>query len=292
MEFPRARLENRVHIAAAVAALAGVIERGLDLELLNDVRIGERDVGGLRHVVVSRADAFDQVVVVVLALAIDNYANIAAAKLGGGVQIALRPGRQGEQLFEVLGCQGKLADRGRIDSLARGGAGGFDLLHFGLDFNLLEHPERCYSGAHPGGLGHTHADVGELPFLEAGAAHRNGVGPGGQQRSGERAVGIGLRGTRHNAGVLVNDADLCVGHHGACGILHRSRDCPRGTALRKGQRRQEPSQQHQENRIFPRPGHTLLPVCRPFLEHDSHLGYGIRTKNRKAQNSLRDWLER
>src|SRR4029077_2231263 len=59
VKFAGAGLQNGVDVAATVAALAGVIERSLHFELLDDVGIGERDVGGLRNVVIGGADALD-----------------------------------------------------------------------------------------------------------------------------------------------------------------------------------------------------------------------------------------
>ena len=68
-----------VDVAAAIAALAGVVERGLNLEFLHHIGVGQRSVGEFGDVVVGGADAFDQIVVVVLALAIDLNANLAAS---------------------------------------------------------------------------------------------------------------------------------------------------------------------------------------------------------------------
>ena len=86
IEIPMKRtgtgLQYRIHVPAAVPALTGVIERGLDFKFLNDVRIRQGHISRLRNVVVSGADAFDQVVVVVLALAVDDHAGIAASELG------------------------------------------------------------------------------------------------------------------------------------------------------------------------------------------------------------------
>src|SRR5208282_2170600 len=44
MELSCARFQNRIDVSAAVSPLAGVVQRSLDLELLNNVRIGERNV--------------------------------------------------------------------------------------------------------------------------------------------------------------------------------------------------------------------------------------------------------
>src|SRR5580700_496295 len=85
MELPCAGLQNRVDVSAAVASLAGVIERRLDFELLDHVGIGQRNVSGLRNVVVCGADSFDQKVVVVLTLAVHKQFYAAASKLRGGV---------------------------------------------------------------------------------------------------------------------------------------------------------------------------------------------------------------
>src|SRR5712692_4117721 len=110
VKFAGAGLQNGVDVAAAVAALAGVVQRGLHLELLDDVGIGERDVSGLRDVVIGGADALDQIVVIVLALAVHDDADVAAAELRGSVEFALRAGGKREQLLIILGGEGQLAN--------------------------------------------------------------------------------------------------------------------------------------------------------------------------------------
>ena len=74
--------------------------------------LGSGHVGGLRHVVVGGADAFDQVVVVVFALAVHDDAHVAAAKLRGGVEFALRAGREGKKLLIILRGEREFADGG------------------------------------------------------------------------------------------------------------------------------------------------------------------------------------
>src|SRR6267143_2127634 len=65
VKFSGAGLEDGVDVAAAVSSLAGVVKRSLNLKLLDDVGVGQRHVRGLRHVVIRRADPFDQAIVVV-----------------------------------------------------------------------------------------------------------------------------------------------------------------------------------------------------------------------------------
>src|SRR5207247_3707617 len=124
--------------------LARVIQRSLHFKLLNDVRIGQRHVGGLRHVVIRGADAFDQVVVVVFALSVDNDAHISTAELRGSVQFALRPRGKRQQLLVILRGQRQFANGFRPKRLARGRVGGLnrgDLrgnLHFFADRAWLQ----------------------------------------------------------------------------------------------------------------------------------------------------------
>ncbi len=93
MESVRARFENGIDIAAAVAALAGIVEGSLNLEFLNDVGVGQRGGGELGDVVVAGADAFDQVVVIVVALAVNLNVDVATPQLRRGIQFALSAGR-------------------------------------------------------------------------------------------------------------------------------------------------------------------------------------------------------
>src|SRR5579863_5940490 len=66
----RSGLQNRVDVAAAIASLTSVVERGLHLKFLDHIGIRKWHVGRLGHVVVRGTDTFDQVIVVVLALAV------------------------------------------------------------------------------------------------------------------------------------------------------------------------------------------------------------------------------
>src|SRR5262249_24329020 len=118
MKLARAGPENGIDVAAAVAALAGVIERPLHLKFLNDVRIGKRNISSLGDVVIGSGDAVDQVVVVILALAVDDDADIAAAELRGSVQFALRAARERQELLVVLRGQRKFTNRFGADGLA------------------------------------------------------------------------------------------------------------------------------------------------------------------------------
>ena len=82
-------LENGIYVAAAIAPLAGIVERGLHLEFTNYIRIRQRNIGGLPNVVIGRTDSLDQVIIIIFALAIDNDAHIASSQLRGCIQFAL-----------------------------------------------------------------------------------------------------------------------------------------------------------------------------------------------------------
>ena len=176
MEVPRAGLENGVDVAAAVASLRGIVEAGLNFEFLDYIRAGQGRVSEFRNVVVSGADSFDQVVVVVFALAIDLDANVATAERGGGVQFGIGSGREGQQLLKVLGGEREVADGAGFDALAGRGRGGIYALHQGLDLDLFKNLKGSHPGIHAGGLGNPHGDIGKLRFLKSAAVNRDGVG--------------------------------------------------------------------------------------------------------------------
>ena len=167
MKILCARFQNGVDVAAAVAALARVIERGLDFEFLDDVRIGQGHVRGLRHVVVGRANAFNQVVIVVLALAIHDDAHISAAELRRGVQLALRAGGKSQKLLVVLGRKREVADRNRIDGLTGRGIGRFDAGDLRGDFHFFGHRAGFEGDGDARGFGDVDFDSRGLGFREA-----------------------------------------------------------------------------------------------------------------------------
>ena len=86
-----AGLENGVDVASAVASLAGVVEEVCTLNSCTTSGLGSGVLVSSRDVVIGGADAFDQIVVVVLALAVDLDADIAAAQCSGGVQVTWSP---------------------------------------------------------------------------------------------------------------------------------------------------------------------------------------------------------
>ena len=81
VKLERAWFQDRIDVAAAIASLAGVVERSLNFELLYHVGIGQRRVGEFRDVVVGDADAFDEVIIVVFALPVDLDADVASPEL-------------------------------------------------------------------------------------------------------------------------------------------------------------------------------------------------------------------
>ena len=131
--------QDRVDVAAAIPALGRVIQRSLYLEFLNHIRVWQRHIIVLRHVVICRADAFDQIVVVVLALAVHEYLCGPAAQLRRSVQFAVRAGAERQQLLVVLRSKGKFTNGFGPDGLPRRGVGGFHRRQLRGDFDLLRH---------------------------------------------------------------------------------------------------------------------------------------------------------
>src|SRR5205085_10840636 len=137
MELARTRLENGIDVPAAVATLAGVVERRLHFEFLDDVWVRERHVGCLRDVVIRGGDAFDEVVVVVFALAIHKKFHSTAAQLRGGIPFALRTAGKRQKLLIILRGEREFAYRLCPERLPSGRIGGFDVGDLGGDFDLF-----------------------------------------------------------------------------------------------------------------------------------------------------------
>src|SRR5271165_173240 len=229
-----ATLQDGVDVAAAVAALAGVVERGLDLEFLDDVGVGQGRVGEFRDVVIGGRDSFDQIVVIVLALAVDFDAYVAAAKLCGRVEFALCAARQREQLLEILCGQRQSADGIGSDGLPCGGVGGLHGGDLRGDFHGFGDRAGLQRDGDARGFRDAHFDLRGLGFREAGFIHHYGVRAGGQQRDHEAAV----RSRGHFAGNLVglgvDDLYFGVGDGAAAGVLHYAADGARCATLREG----------------------------------------------------------
>src|SRR5258708_36153128 len=102
MVFACPIFQHGVDVAAAIAALRGVIEAGGDLEFLDGVGIGNGGEGQLSTGEIGGRDPFDQVVVIGLSLAIHVDPCSAAAQVSGIVDIRRRARRKREQLLKIL----------------------------------------------------------------------------------------------------------------------------------------------------------------------------------------------
>src|SRR2546425_385649 len=132
-----ARLQVHLNVAAAVAALRGVIERSLRFELPDGLRIGERYVlvDGQVHVV--GVDPVKLKVVVDGALPIDVYGHFAAAQRGGVEDLRVRASRKGEQPEEVARRERQGAQRISSNGLSRRRRGRLNWSgHFGYGHRL------------------------------------------------------------------------------------------------------------------------------------------------------------
>ncbi len=216
----RSRLQNRVDVAAAVASLAGVVERRLHLEFLNHVRIRQRHVGRLRHVVVGRADAVDQIVVVVFALTVDKELRGAAPQLRRCVQVALRSRRQCQQLLIVLCRQRQFAHRLGADRLPGRRVRRLDAGHLRRNLHLLGHRTRLERNRHPHRFGNLHLDAGRLRFRESRLIHHHRVQPRWQQRHDELTVRVRHHLARQRFRALVDDLHIRA-FHGRAGRVSR-----------------------------------------------------------------------
>src|SRR5713226_3419131 len=251
MEFLAAGLQNGVDVSAAIAALAGVVERSLHFEFLNHVGIGQRHVGGLRDVVVGGADALNEVVVIVLALAVDDHANVAASELRRSVELALRARGQREQLLVVLGGQRQLADGRSANGLAGSGVGGFHAGDLRGDFHFFGDGTGFQREGDARGFRDAHLDARHLGFGKAGFVHDHGVGAGRQQGREKFAVGVGRQLAHDRFRAVVDDLHFRAAD-GATGCIHHgAADGPRRAALgvraRTGQQRCEQRHSHRHS---------------------------------------------
>ena len=145
-------------------------------EFLDDIGIRQRNIGRLSNVVVSGADSVDQVVVVVLALTVDDDAHVATPKLSGSVQFALCAAGESQELLIILRGEGQFADGLRSQRLSGGGIRGFDVRNIGNDFDLFRDGTRFERDGNSGGFGDTHFDTFCFGFGEAGFVDHNVVG--------------------------------------------------------------------------------------------------------------------
>src|SRR4029077_6689196 len=157
VKLPGAGSQNGVDVAAAVASLAGIVEGRLYFELLQHIRVRQRYIVVLRHVIVRRADSFDLIVVVVFTLPVHEYLCDPAPELRRSVQFALRTGAEGEQLLVVLRGQRQFTNRFRPQGRpgCRGGS-----VHSGDlsgNLHLLADGSGLQRNGYAGGL--SHADL-------------------------------------------------------------------------------------------------------------------------------------
>ena len=137
MIIRRAGFQDGVDIAAAVAALRGIVETGANFEFLNDIGARKRRIVEFSNGIVVGADAFDLVIVVVIAAAIDVHADSAAAKLGSRIERRGSARRKGKQLLKILRGQWQTGDRRAQEGFSSGCVGRANGEDVGRDLNRL-----------------------------------------------------------------------------------------------------------------------------------------------------------
>jgi hypothetical protein len=192
MDFAGAAAQYGVDVAAAVASLGGVVKRSLDFELLDDIRIRQWDVVVLRNVVVGGAYALNQIVVVVLALSINEDFGGAAAQLGGSVEFAVSAGRESEKLLIILRGEWEIANGFLADGLAGSGIGGFNGSDLSRDFDFFGDRAGLERNREARGFGDAHLDVVGFGFGKTGLVDNHRVGARRKQSDQKGAVRAGI----------------------------------------------------------------------------------------------------
>src|SRR6516164_7446479 len=125
-------LQSQFHLVCRL-----LLEKKKHLEFLNHIRVVKGNVVVLSHVVVGSTYPFNQVVVVIFALAIDEHLGGAAAELRGGIQFAVSACAQGEELLVVLRGEREVPHGLLANGLARRSVGGVNGSHLRGDFDLF-----------------------------------------------------------------------------------------------------------------------------------------------------------
>ncbi len=177
-----AGFQDGVDVAAAVATLGGVVETGAHLEFLDDVGAGERGVVELADGVVIRADAFDLIVVVVVAATVDVHADGTAAELRGGIEGRRSSGGESQQLLKILRGQGKFRNGRTHEGFAGSGVGGANREHICRDFHGLLHGFQLQRDGKPRGFRYAHRDANGFGVCKTIGGDLDGVGSRGKER--------------------------------------------------------------------------------------------------------------
>ncbi len=245
MKFSGAGLEDGVDVAAAVSSLAGVVKRSLNLKLLDDVGVRQRHVRGLRHVVVRRADPFDQEIVVVLALAIDEKLHAAASQLRRRIEFALRAAGKRQQLLIILRRQRQFPYGFRAQRLPGRRAGRFDARNLRGYFHFLAHRAGLQRNRDFRGFRHAHFDAGGLRLREARLIHHHDVDSRRQQRSNEGSIRVRCNFARQRFRAGIDDLYFGVPNRAPARIHNDAADGSRRASLSVSARTHQYSRQHQ-----------------------------------------------
>jgi hypothetical protein len=233
VQLPGAGFQNCVDVASAVAPLAGVVKRSLHPEFLDNIRVRQRHVIVLCDVVVGRADAFDQVVVIVFALPVYVDLRGTASELRGLVQFALHAGAERKELLVILRRQRQISNRFRSDRLSRGGVGRLDGSNLRRNLNFFGDCAGFQRDAEPRGFRDAHFDIDGFCFSKTRLVHHHIVFRGRQQGSFKRAIRARGQAPHQPIRCTVDDLDVGSGDCPAVHIHHCPADGPGGAALSK-----------------------------------------------------------
>ena len=203
----------------------------MHFKFLNDVRAGKRRVREFADVVVCSANALDQIVVIVFALAIHVDGDGTAAELLGVVQRTGGAGGQGQQLLEISSCQRQAIDLLVLNGLARRGILRVYRDDLTGDLDLLRLSGRPEGHTERGGLGDPNFYPLTARSAESLRAHDDSVTARRKQCRPETSARAGNQAPDGFSHSVVKNFYVCAWNDGASGIQYLARDCPCGPTL-------------------------------------------------------------
>ena len=217
---------HNVHVGAGVAAEAGIVSGGLDLEFLNSVGVGSGDSrieARVARIVIAGGvvdlDAVHLVVILFRCGAVDAHVLRAASEAGAVGDIAGNAGGQAQNLGEVSGGQGQSGDAASGDRGTQSGGCGLDSFHVGFHGHLLGLRAHLQGVIERRGFGDGESDRGHFAGFEALRGEGDAVGAGVEEGNGIDAIGARIDGAAA-VGSGVDGGDGDVGNYGAGGIFH------------------------------------------------------------------------
>ena len=230
MKIGRARPGFHVHVRTSSSPILRVVERSLDLELLNGIRSGYRDPGSAKRsdlgeigAIAVRIHAVEHEIVVAATGAVRADLLASGPQLGGIHDVSIRSSGQAENFGKVAIDQRQFLNRFAIDDSSESGILRLKERRFCANRDLFFCAADRQLNLQPAHLGDLNPNTLQDEWLKSGRANRQIIVARRQEWDREISLGIRSDMALFACGVTSDD-HCCICYRGSTGVAHAASD--------------------------------------------------------------------